>query len=288
MNNMLPEDRLTLAYLQLHPLEAARQLETLSAHEAAMLLSPFPPEAIALVIEYCLPGPAAKILAGLPPQSAAKIIEFLSASSAIGVLRQLDESGQRDLLDRMAQAVSANFRRLMQYPAHTAGSLADPRVLTLPPDISVQEAVVRIKQDVRHAIYYMYVIDRDAKLEGVITLKHLMVTDRDQPVATLMTRQPVTVSADATVKEVLQHPQWARFHTLPVVDRWGTFLGALPYQTLLGVERTQVMTPPSGSLSEVLMQLWEAYSLAGISILTDMVQSLDASPKDHKPLLQKE
>lgn len=273
---MLPEDRLTLAFFQSHPLEAARRVEALNAQEVAAILAPFPPEVIAMVLEHCLPGPAAKIVTGLPPETAAGVLEYLSASSAIGILRQLDESIRNDMLDRMAKAVSASLRRALRYPPQTAGSLADARVLTLPPDIAVEEALRRIRQDAKHTMYYVYVIDRDTKLEGLVTLKQLIVADDDELLASFMTRQPVTLAADLTVEEILQHPQWARFHTLPVIDRWGTFLGALRYRTLRALEREKMVTQSPGSFSQALIQLWEAYSLAGISILTDMAQMQDA------------
>ena len=112
------------------------------------------------------------------------------------------------------------------------------------------------------------------KLEGLVTLKQLIASDVDHLIATIMKNKVITLSAEASIEEILQHPQWARFHTLPVVDRWGTFLGALRYQTLRGIEQEHVRSPDPGSLSQAFMQLWEAYSLAGIGIMTDMASTL--------------
>lgn len=240
------------------------------------MLAPLPPDDLASVVEHCLPSPAAHILVHLPVESAAQVLEALSASSAIGILRQFDDSLRMEMLDRMRKTVAASLRRAMRYPPRTAGALADPRITTLPPDIPVHEAIERIRQDLRHATYYVYVIDRDTKLEGLVTLKELISVDRDTQIATLMRRQLVTISAEATAEEILQHPQWARFHTLPVMDRWGTFLGALRYRTLRALEREHMRQPGSGSLNHALIQLWEAYALAGIGILTDVALTLGA------------
>ncbi len=94
-----------------------------------------------------------------------------------------------------------------------------------------------------------------------------------------MTDNVITLSAEANIEEILQHPQWERFPTLPVVDRWGTFLGALRYRTLRGIEQEHVRNPDPGSLSQAFMQLWEAYSLAGIGIMTDMATSIESRTK---------
>ena len=271
---MEPEDRLTLAYVRSHPLEAARRLEALKAHDSAGLLASLPPEDVASVLEHCLPGPASKILTNLPLGMTSKIITELSTSSAIGVLRQFDDSLRMDLLERLEKAIGSSLRRAMRYPPHTAANLADPRVLTLPPDITIEEALSRTQLDVRNATYYVYVIDRDTKLEGLVTLKQLIANHAEHLIASIMTTKVVTLSAEASIDEILQHPQWARFHTLPVIDRWGTFLGALRYRTLRGIEQEHVQNPDPGPLSQALIQLWEVYSLAGIGIMTDMVKTI--------------
>ena len=271
---MQPEDQLTLGYVRSHPLEAARRIESMKSEDSAGLLAPLPAEDVALVLEHCLPGPASRILANLTLRMTCNIITELSTSSAIGVLRQFDESLRMDLLERLEEAIGSSLRRAMRYPPHTAANLADPRVMTLPPDITIQEALIRTKRDVRHATYYVYVIDRETKLEGLITLKQLIANDGDHLIASLMTTKVVTLSANASIDEILQYPQWERFHTLPVVDRWGTFLGALRYRTLRGIEQDHVQNPDPGPLSQALIQLWEVYSLAGIGIMTDMVKTI--------------
>ena len=271
---MLPEDSLTLGYVQAHPLEVAQRLESFPADEAAEILAPLPPIDIASVLEHCLPGPASRIIQSFSRETSGEVITALTASSAIGVLRQLDAPLQSETLEGLDKAVGASLRRAMRYPSHTAGNLADPRVFTLPPDISVYEALERTKYDIRNTTYYVYVIDRDTKLEGLVTLKQLIASDVDHLIATIMKNKVITLSAEASIEEILQHPQWARFHTLPVVDRWGTFLGALRYQTLRGIEQEHVRNPDPGSLSQAFIQLWEAYSLAGIGIMTDMATSV--------------
>jgi len=275
---MKPDDLLTLGYIQAHPLEAARRVEAMDAKEVAALFSPLPPTDLASVLEHCMPSAASKIISLLPQESGNNVLTALTASSAIGVLRQFDDPLRKEFLARLGKVVGASLRRAMRYPSQTAGSLADPRVFTLPPDISVHEAREWIIRDRRNTRYYVYVIDRDTKLEGLVTLKQLLVSDDDHLIATIMNNQVMTLPAEATIKEILQHPQWIRFPTLPVVDQWGTFLGALGYQTLRGIEQEVTGHGIPGPVSQTLIQLWEAYSLAGINILTDMADAMKNVP----------
>ncbi|WNM62917.1 magnesium transporter MgtE N-terminal domain-containing protein [Candidatus Nitrospira neomarina] len=273
------EHRLTLGYLQAHPVEAARHLESLDPHEAASLLETLPGEEIAGVLEHCLPVSTGKIIEELSKDLGANVLGAMNATSAIGVLRQFEEPVRQDILDRLDNPMGATLRRALRYSPNTAGSLADPQVFTLPPDIAVEEAIDRIRTYGQKAMYYVYVIDRDSKLEGVITLRQLLIDRSDHLVGTLMETQITTLSAEANLEEILKHSEWSRFHTLPVVDRWGTFFGALRYRMLRRIEKDVGGKAPLGSVSDSLMQLWEVYSLTGIRLMTDVAETLQERNK---------
>jgi magnesium transporter len=268
------EHHLTLGYFQSHPVEAARHLESLGPQAASGLLEALPGEEIANVLEHCLPVSTAKILEELSNDLRADVLSAMNATSAIGVLRQFEETTRYDILERLDNSMGATLRRALRYSPNTAGSLADPQVFTLPPDIPVEEAISRIRTYGQKAMYYIYVIDRDGKLEGVVTLRQLLVDTSEHSVGTLMETQITTLSAEANLEEIIKHPEWSRFHTLPVVDRWGTFFGALRYRMLRRIEKDVEGKAPLGTVSDSLMQLWEAYSLTGIRLMTDVAQTL--------------
>ncbi len=268
------EHHLTLGYFQSHPVEAARHLESLGPQAAGVLLEALPGEEIANVLEHCLPVSTAKILEEIPKELSADVLSAMNATSAIGVLRQFDEAMCYDILERLDNSMGATLRRALRYSPNTAGSLADPQVFTLPPDISVEEALSRIRTYGQKAMYYIYVIDRDGKLEGVLTLRQLLIDSSDHLVGTLMENQITTLSAEANLEEIIKHPEWSRFHTLPVVDRWGTFFGALRYRMLRRIEKDMEGKAPLGTVSDSLMQLWEAYSITGIRLMTDVAQTV--------------
>jgi hypothetical protein len=96
------------------------------------------------------------------------------------------------------------------------------------------------------------------------------------------------VAAEATEDELLQTPHWRLYHTLPVVDRHGHFLGALRYRTLRRVEAQFHVKPTAGHLPQALLQMWEGYALIGLHIMTDLAQAIETGVSEQLPTLTKE
>ncbi|MGP0591391.1 CBS domain-containing protein [Nitrospira sp. T9] len=275
-------------FIQEHPLEAARYVEELPAQSAGEMLQTMEPQHIAAFLEYCLPGPTAEILKQYPPVTSAVILSRLSSRSARAVLRQYDSSTQTSLLDQVDPAIGAHLRRSINLPDHTAGSLADPHVLTLPPDITVAKALQRVTQTVGQAIYYLYIIDHQTILRGVILMKELLGAESTITVSSIMQQDVKAIPASANALDIVAHPAWAQYDSLPVIDQDRTFIGALRHRTL-----RQFLLSRSGEyqpafLSDALLQLWEAYSLSGIGLMTALGESLSTSTPPTSPRKEQE
>ena len=281
---MQPDHRLTQAFVRDHPQEVARRVETLLPEEAATILSPLSPQEIASVTEHLLPALGYALLKQLTPEVASEVTGHLPSSSSVAILRHCDEQLRNKILDGLDSRIRGSLRQSLTYPEWTAGSLADPWVLTLSPDNTVGEALARIKRDQRrNTTYYIYVLERDNTLTGVVTLKQLLVGEPHHLIGTIMHSQVVTLSAEISTDELLQHPNWRQFHTMPVIDRQGAFLGGLRYRTLRKLEEEGFPQSTPMGLSHALISLWEAYALAGIRIMTDVAGALTTQPPISQP-----
>ncbi len=276
---MKPEEILIHSFVQLHPIEAAQNLELLDPQEAAAIMVDLPDEDIAKVLGCCLPAYVATILVLLPPAQVGRLIHELPASTALTVFRQMEPAFQKEVLEHLGPILGPRFRRALFYPKQTAGSLADPRVLTLSPDITVDRGLQLLKRHQQQATYYLYVVDRDAKLEGVITMKQMIVADRQDFIGSVMNDKVMTLRADLTNDELIGHPHWQIFHTLPVVDHEHVFLGALRYRVIQKLIEETILRKVPGSLPHALVQLWEAYAFAGIRVLTELSQAVGQQPQ---------
>ncbi|MDT7041761.1 CBS domain-containing protein [Candidatus Nitronereus thalassa] len=276
---MRVEDQLTLKFIQLHPVESSRQLERLDSQTAAGMLTSLPVSDVSTVLGCCQPSLAARILEHVTVEQATGVVSELPASTAYVVFRQLSPELQNQMIERLGPVHGPRFRRALIQPRQTAGSLADPRVVTLPPDVTVAQGIQLLKRNPRQALYYVYVVDRDAKLEGVVTLKQLLMVDPEDYIATVMNDQVFSLPASLTNDELVGHPHWQQHPTLPVVDQDGVFLGVLRYRTLQQVIEEMQSRRDPGNLPSALIQLWEAYSLAGIGLLTELSQAMTSVPQ---------
>lgn len=113
----------------------------------------------------------------------------------------------------------------------------DPTIFRLPHDVLVADARVRLGRAARDLLYYLYVVDRDNRLVGVLDIPELMLARARDPVSAVMHRDVDRLSAWLPAAIVREHPGWQRYHAMPVVDDEDRLVGAIRYQVLRKLER---------------------------------------------------
>jgi magnesium transporter len=226
------EGRLASDLLDAHPIDAARALEKLPAREVAALVAKLEEKPCAGMLQCMLPSSAAAVLSELDRGKAAGILDHLPVEVAALCLRRTDPPARDELLSALPERRARGLRATLKYREGTAASLMDPEVLALPDDLTVREAVARVREASRHARYNLYVVDRDHMLVGVMNLRELLTAPRGARLAALMRTEVHKLSAQAQRRVVVTHPGWREVHSLPVVDERGLYLGAVRYRTL--------------------------------------------------------
>jgi len=208
------------------PSDAADVLEQLPDDEVADLLVDLDSDDVAEILEEIAPELAAELVEDLPPDELAAAVSEMSSKTGSDLLNELDDELTEQVLALVDDDVEQELRSLLVYPTDTAGWLMTTEIASLPIGLTAGEAVERIRQlkDEYEDLSYVYVVDDERVLRGVISFRDLVFNRPGASLADVMV-EPVSVTP-LTDREVVAE-LCQRYHLLgiPIVDAAGRLLG---------------------------------------------------------------
>jgi magnesium transporter len=248
---------LAAAFVEDHPREASRLLDTLEVPAITELLASCPPRAAARCLENVAPVLAAECLAAWPEPRRAALVEGLSDGSLAALLRRVEPARRESLTASLPDSRAAKLRFLLAYPEGSAGALMSTRPLALSQDRSVGEvrAIMRRGEPDTGDVY---VVAPDGALDGVVSLARLAAATDSVLLRDLMLPPAAMLPPTMPVASLAEHPAWGSARTLPVVDEAVGFVGSLPLETVeqLELERHRPAAHPAVSLTMALGELY--------------------------------
>jgi len=249
--------KLAQRLVDLHPVDAAATLETLSAADVASLLRTSRPAVAANVLQSMSPHRAAAVLPHLQQEDLGALLDAMPPDTAASLLRRSDSDFRAQVLEALSGRVGRTLRTLLHYSTDSAATRMDPHVLALPEDLSVEQALVQVREAAQSVLFNLYVVDRQHALVGVLNLRELLSSPPRAPLREVMKKSTFRIAADADRRAILEHPGWREVHSLPVVDSDGRFLGALRYRTLQRLQRDAARS--GGDSKETVSALGELF-----------------------------
>jgi len=218
-------------FVKAYPEKAASVLE---AHSPDELISFFRREPILSgeTLKYVSPHLSAAVFSSFSPADAASVLHGFPEDLTARVLRQIRNDHREQVLLLLDSVSATNLRRRLRYPEGSAVSYAEPNVLTLFENLTGREALKQIKLSTERVRHYLYVLNVDRHLVGVITVQEILAMPPGVVVETKMTRPVTCLAASNREYEILSHRGWRKFHALPVADSDNRFLGVIEYSTL--------------------------------------------------------
>src|SRR5437667_2945060 len=216
---------------RLHPEEIARLAEALSYHHGSEVVESLDDETAAETLEEMPAERQVQILGDMDEERAADILEWMSPDEAADVLGDLPEEKAEGLLGLMEDEEQGDVAELLPYEDDTAGGLMTTEFVTLPRELSVGEALARLREmaETPNMIYYLYVVEGEGswKLVGVIALRSLILADPSAPLAEVMRTKFQPAHPDEPAKEVGRRIAEDTLLAVPVVDELGDILGII-------------------------------------------------------------
>ena len=211
------------------PGDAADVLEQLTEEDAAGLLAELEPEDVADILEQIAPELAAELVEEVPIDELSAAVGEMTGEAAADLLSELDYEVSESVLSLLDSDAEQEIRRLLAYPHDTAGGLMTTEIAALPIGLTAGEAIERIRQlhDEFEDLSYVYVVDDDGRLKGVIYFRNLVFARPGASLEDVMLPEPVSVPALTDREEVAELSQRYRLFGIPVVDDDGHLLGVV-------------------------------------------------------------
>jgi len=207
---------------KLHPADIAEIVEDLSINEAAALLARMDDEAAADALEEVAPEKQVSLLEQMERGRAADILEEMDPDDAADVLGDMPERTQQELLEQMEPEERGEVRELLGYREDSVGGIMTTEYLAVPSTHTVEQTMERVRAEAQEIdlINYVYVVTdlTTEELLGVVSLRDLLVTAPDVPVADIMTGNPVTLHVEDDQENAARMIAKYNLIAAPVVD----------------------------------------------------------------------
>lgn len=206
------------ALSSLHPADQADLYQQLEPEQREALLALLSAEGMAHLLEHLETEERNEVVEKMPRASLARVLDRTDNDVAADVLGDLPQAEAARVISIMTTA--GEVAPLLEHADESAGGRMTRGYVALHKDMTGAEAMtlLRLSKPLAEEAYYLYVLDRTNRLEGVVNLRQLIVSEPDTRIEDMMTRDVIAVSPEADQEEAARLIQHYRLRALPVVD----------------------------------------------------------------------
>ena len=225
---------------EIHPQDLLALWDELRGEHRYVLLTLLSKERLAEVFSNLPPEAQAEYLKTLPPWKVQELFEELSLddlADALQAVREEDPGLYQELLNALDSKTRKEVEALTRYQEDEAGGLMTPEYVAVREGMTVEEVLRFLRRAAPDAetIYYIYVVDDQNRLKGVLSLRDLIVADPRTKVGEILNPKVVYVRTDTDQEEVARLMADYDFTVLPVVDEEGRLVGIVTVDDVLDV-----------------------------------------------------
>ncbi len=212
---------------ELHPADIADIISQVSHKEGASFFKDLDVDVAAEALSELKPETQVDIISGMDTDKAADIIEEMPPDEAADILSDLPVDKAKEILESIEKEEAEDIQELLSHEEDTAGGLMTNVFIAYPPETTIRKAIENFKRDaeVIETVYYIYVMDANEKLIGVVSLRDMLLADLDAKLSDIMATKLKTVSPETDEKEVAEIISKYNLVAIPVVDTEGFMLG---------------------------------------------------------------
>ncbi len=221
-----------------HPGDLLDLFGELQIEEKVELMEKLSAEDAASIFEEMEDFEQAEIFRLLNPERVKIILKSLASDDAADLIGELSPEEAQEMIDLISEEEEPlDFGDLLKYPEESAGGIMTTEFISLPADIPVEEAIARLRELAPEAetIYYVYVVDQEGHLIGVLSLRDLIASSDGTLLKNVMRRNVISVQAELDQEEVARIVSKYDLLAVPVVDAQERLLGIITVDDVIDV-----------------------------------------------------
>ncbi len=168
---------------------------------------------------------------------AADMLSFMNTDDAVDVLNELDEDHRDSFLEMMDSETVEEFHELLAYEEYTAGAIMTTEYVSILENSTVRSAMAVLRKEAPNAetIYYVFVVDDNHRLTGVLSLRDLIISNEDTIIKEIMQERIVFAKVTDDQEDVAQVIKDYNFLALPVVSENNELVGIITVDDIIDV-----------------------------------------------------
>ena len=222
---------------ELQPYDIAKLYKTLPEKHRHKFLMFLTIRQIADMIQELEKDSQLEVLHKLGMEKSSTVMDLMDNDDLADLLNELSIEKLEEFLSVMKAEESLTVQNLMQYPAETAGGMMTNRYIWIKKYYTVREAVDKFKSfaEVAETINYLYVLDEEKKLVGVVSYRDLLISDLNDKIEDIMFTRIISVPVEMDQEEVAKTIERYDFIAVPVVDNQSKLVGIITVDDVLDV-----------------------------------------------------
>ncbi len=226
-----------------------RVMEDMNEFDAAEFLTEIDDNRMPMVFRLLSKETAAEVFANLDAPDQERIINSITDSELSGIVEELYVDDAVDMMEelpanvvkRVMRAATPETRALinqyLRYPENSAGTIMTAEYVDLKKYMNVRESFARIRRigEDKETIYVCFVISADRKLEGIVTVKDLLLADDETVIEDLMDRNVIFATTTEDQESVSEKFSDYDLMALPVVDMENRLVGIVTVDDIIDV-----------------------------------------------------
>eukprot|EP00831_Metopus_contortus_P075972 TRINITY_DN6989_c0_g1_i2.p1 TRINITY_DN6989_c0_g1~~TRINITY_DN6989_c0_g1_i2.p1 ORF type:complete len:512 (+),score=109.46 TRINITY_DN6989_c0_g1_i2:440-1975(+) len=254
----------------MHPADLADILEELDSNSRKQVLESLDEDLAADTLEEIDSEYKAEIIKELSDEKAVEVLENMPNDEIADLLDDLNEEEREKILINLEKEDADEVKELLNYEEETVGSIMSKEFISVNLDITVGEAIDMLKEmnPDEEVMYYIYITDKEEKVQGVIPIKDLVTNDSNVKIREIMDETVSRVRYDDRINAVIEIAAKYHLNSVPVIDEGEKLIGIVIIHDLI---------------DEFLYPLWKKKNNRNIQqLLTFFVQVIQQIYKVYK------